>query len=228
MAHTRKNHSTNPHMEICVKAWDAHRAGDKPLLSLKEFWRQNVGFYGITYNTFFNYARLDKEKRTPLYSQVGRTSRFNRFMSRMGDENVSEAGEEEDDESGCFESRREMDDFLDQEDAMWHQMFRPAICGKKSKLLDAFERWKLQRACVKFDWWLTYYGYHRMPGRQTGKFVQHRLYRELHKFMDELDRIDQASREKQKAPRTPPRPKPIGTLRSPKDWYDEAGRGYNF
>ena len=66
------NFSNNSLMEECVRARDAYVEGGG-FLNLKDFWRKE-GYehkYGIKYDSFLNYARADKTKRTPLYTRPG-------------------------------------------------------------------------------------------------------------------------------------------------------------
>ena len=56
---------------MCVKSRDTHLQ-DGGFLNLKDFWIKEhyLEDYGIPHKTYYVYARDDKSKRLPLYSQI--------------------------------------------------------------------------------------------------------------------------------------------------------------
>jgi len=158
----RMNHSKNPRMEQCVAAWDTYTNGGG-ILCLKDFWKQEkyADRFGIVYNTFYDYARIGKEKRTPLYSQVGPTPSWGQKISAESASISTTATEEDelDEEAARFMGRSDLYDYLVDERRTIAELGAAARRGHGDPVLVEFELWHLRRECKRLEGWLKYYGY---------------------------------------------------------------------
>ena len=173
-------------METCVKAWDAYHESGVGFLELKQFWAREKyqQRYGISSSIFYKYARADKSKRTPLYSQAGPAplpghanyslaaaanvnggdASGHNSNTHDGDEcetTVTGESDNDEEENGYCYGKRQINQYLYELGRTMEQLTTATDRRHKHKdpILVEFELWHLHNCCTQMDYWLTYYGY---------------------------------------------------------------------